>query len=117
MSGNLNKREPFSRIKGMWIFAMFDLPVYNKAKRKEYSRFRKLLLCEGFSMLQYSVYARYCLSREKSAVFCKRIQGHLPSDGQVRLMHITDKQFSEMLVYYGRKRKKPEKKPEQLLLL
>jgi len=30
---------------------------------------------------------------------------------------VTDKQFSDMLVFYGKKKKKPEKKPEQIMLL
>jgi len=48
----------------MWLFAMFDLPVTDKALKKAYARFRKLLLSQGFSMLQFSVYARHCVSEE-----------------------------------------------------
>ncbi len=44
----------------MWLLAMFDLPVTTRKARKRYAEFRKLLLQEGFSMLQFSVYARYC---------------------------------------------------------
>ncbi|HHT9133449.1 MAG TPA: CRISPR-associated endonuclease Cas2, partial [Candidatus Avalokitesvara rifleensis] len=49
----------FSEYRAMWLFAMFDLPVDTKKARREYTRFRKALLTEGFTMLQYSVYARY----------------------------------------------------------
>lgn len=40
----------------MWVFAMFDLPVDSKDARRQYSRFRKELLKQGFMMLQYSGY-------------------------------------------------------------
>ena len=101
----------------MWLFAMFDLPVKSKIKRREYSKFRTCLLEEGFSMLQYSVYAKYCNSRENSVVYQNRLKGILPSSGQVRLLCVTEKQFGDMLIYYGKSKKKPEKIPAQILLL
>ncbi len=47
----------------MWVVVMFDLPVDTKKARREYTRFRKKLLRDGFMMLQYSVYARHCASK------------------------------------------------------
>src|SRR5690606_25570553 len=52
------RRLPLSEYEGMWLFAMFDLPVVTKTDRRNYARFRKKLLEEGFMMLQFSVYAR-----------------------------------------------------------
>ena len=43
----------------MWVVAMFDLPVETQQNRRDYARFRKALLKDGFMMLQFSVYARY----------------------------------------------------------
>ncbi|MGH9455773.1 MAG: CRISPR-associated endonuclease Cas2, partial [Terriglobia bacterium] len=43
-----------SGYRAMWLFAMFDLPVDEKELRREYTQFRKGLLREGFTMLQYS---------------------------------------------------------------
>lgn len=100
----------------MWLFVIFDLPVLEKDQRRAYTRFRKKLIAEGFSMLQYSVYARYSTSRENSETYAKRIKKMIPEEGQVRLVSITDKQFGDMEVYYGRIRNKPEEPPEQLLL-
>ena len=37
-----------SEYRSMWLFAMFDLPVKTKQQRRAYSRFRNLLLQEGF---------------------------------------------------------------------
>ena len=44
----------------MWLFCFFDLPVKTKAERKAATQFRKLLLGDGFNMLQLSVYIQCC---------------------------------------------------------
>lgn len=100
----------------MWLFAMFDLPVDDKEARRRYTRFRKALLKEGFTMLQYSVYARYCACEDASQGFRRRIRKVLPPDGHVRLISITDRQFARMEVFFGKKRSSPEAKPDQLQL-
>lgn len=99
----------------MWLFAMFDLPVTTKDARKAYTNFRKALISEGFSMLQFSVYARYCASEDRSYVFKRRLQPLFPPEGQVRLMAVTDHQFGKMEVFGGRKKLEPEAKPDQML--
>lgn len=106
----------FSKIENMWIFAMFDLPTNNKQEKAEHAKFRKFLLSIGFTRLQYSVYAKFCLDRENSVKYYKWIEKALPPKGNVRLLMTTDKQFSEMVNFYGKERKNVEKKPEQLLL-
>lgn len=102
--------------RSMWIFALFDLPVKAKRDRKEYARFRKLLLGEGFTMLQFSVYARHCASEETATSFAGRLSNQLPPHGQVRLLTVTDRQFAKMEVYAGGKRGETEEPPAQLLL-
>lgn len=100
----------------MWLFAMFDLPVDKPELRKEYSQFRKALLKEGFTMLQYSVYVHYVASEEAEEVFRRRVREELPSHGQVRLVSITDRQFGKMEIFVGKKREKTEDPPHQLML-
>jgi len=100
----------------MWVVAMFDLPTDTKPARKAYARFRKHLLSDGFTMLQYSVYARPCASRESAEVHVGRVKAHLPPDGEVRILPITDKQFERMQVFWGKRRKPPEAAPSQLQL-
>lgn len=48
-----------SEYRGVWLVAMFDLPVDTKEARRHYTQFRNALLKQGFTMLQFSVYARY----------------------------------------------------------
>lgn len=97
----------------MWMFAMFDLPVDTKEHRKEYAQFRKLLLKLGFTMLQFSVYAKH-LPSEDAAMHLGNIVGlAVPPRGQVRLLTVTDRQFGKMDVYSGKKRTQTEEAPEQ----
>ncbi|MCL4113236.1 UNVERIFIED_CONTAM: hypothetical protein GTU68_052586 [Idotea baltica] len=100
----------------MWLFAMFDLPVTTKEARREYSKFRNLLLDEGFGQLQYSIYARYCGSDNQTETYRRRMRIRLPSDGHIRLLSVTDRQFGKMEVFRGSKRVDTENKPTQLQL-
>lgn len=67
-------------------------------------------------MVQYSVYTKFCSSRESGEKYYRHIKAVLPPEGEVRIMMITDKQFEEMAVFYGLEKKEVENKPEQLLL-
>lgn len=100
----------------MWLFVMFDLPVKTKRERKRYADFRKLLVASGFSMLQFSVYARCCASEEIGKRFSSVIQKHLPPAGHVRVLMVTDRQFGKMENYVGRKPQANESAPRQLEL-
>ncbi|MCD6357004.1 MAG: CRISPR-associated endonuclease Cas2 [Thermoproteales archaeon] len=109
------KRRNISEYRGMWLFVMFDLPTDTKEARKNYADFRKSLISNGFSMLQFSVYARYFSSEESSKIYRKRIRAIIPPSGQVRLITVTDRQFGKMEVFYGKTRRQPENPPEQLM--
>ncbi len=100
----------------MWVMCLFDLPVQTKQQRKEYTRFRAGLRDGGFLMLQYSVYARPCPNEENARVHFARVRAILPPEGEVRLLILTDLQFSRMKVFYGRRDRPLEKQPAQLTL-
>ncbi len=100
----------------MWIVAMFDLPMHDKALKKAYARFRRSLLKAGFARMQFSVYIRHCASPDNAAVHAERVKAAVPDDGEVRLIQVTDKQFERMQVFWGKKRKEPEAPPAQLEL-
>jgi len=104
----------FGGLQTMWIIVMFDLPTDTKPARKEYTRFRKSLLEDGFTMMQYSVYMRHSSSDENAVVHALRVKAQLPDDGEVRIIKITDKQFGRIDVFYGNKRKPIEQAPIQL---
>jgi CRISPR-associated protein Cas2 len=95
---------------------MFDLPVDTRRARKEYARFRKFLLQDGFRRMQFSVYLRHCPSEENALVHIQRVSAAVPPDGEVRILTITDKQFERMRIFWGKKRRQPESPGRQLEL-
>jgi CRISPR-associated protein Cas2 len=116
MAARVAVTAPNSGYKAVWLFAMFDLPVRTKAQRKRYTQFRKHLLYQGFCMLQYSVYARHCPTEDSAEHYRGRVASELPSEGQVRLLSVTDRQFGKMKVYVGDSSVAPEPAPVQLML-
>ncbi|MBX3435200.1 MAG: CRISPR-associated endonuclease Cas2 [Pirellulales bacterium] len=100
----------------MWALVLFDLPTDTKQARREYALFRKKLLTDGFTQMQYSVYARPCASKETLAVHVQRVERSLPPDGEVRILELTDKQFERMRIFWGKRRKQTETPPCQLEL-
>lgn len=86
----------------MWVVVMFDLPTETKVDRKRYAKFRKQILDDGFSMFQFSMYLRHCMSRENALVHTQRVKKILPSKGHVGILCITDKQFGQMEIFRGK---------------
>ena len=106
----------FSEYRIMWLLVFFDLPTETKKERKAAADFRKQLLKDGFTMFQFSVYVRHCASRENAAVHQRRVKAALPEYGQVGLMTITDKQFSEIELFIAQKPHEPNAPGQQLEL-
>lgn len=102
--------------RAMWVLVMFDLPTDTKQARRDYTLFRKMLIADGFTQMQYSVYARHCPSKENAEVHTARVERNLPPDGEVRVLTITDKQFERMQIFWGKARKPPEEAPCQMEL-
>lgn len=100
----------------MWLFVFFDLPVETKKARKAATRFRKDIMKDGFTMMQFSVYIRHCPSGENAEVHTKRVQKAIPEKGQVSIVRITDKQYGEIVNYWGKEEKPLDPGPQQLEL-
>lgn len=100
----------------MWLFVFFDLPTETKTDRKNASRFRLSLLKDGFTMMQYSVYIRHCASSESADVHEKRIYDILPPYGKVSVLRITDKQFGNIMNFWGKAEVPKTPPPMQLEL-
>ena len=110
------KGQLLSAYRSLWLIAMFDLPVETPTNKRDYTRFRKALLKDGFMMLQFSIYARYLPSEEAADSHRSTIRAVIPPLGQVRLMTVTDQQFGKMEVFYGRKPVSVWSSPLDLLL-
>ena len=107
----------FGGAETVWIIVLFDLPTDSAQSRRQYTRFRKLLLNDSFSMMQYSVYMRHCASDENAVIHVDRVKAALPPNGEVRIIKITDKQFGRIEVYFGKRRRQVEQAPAQLEFL
>ena len=100
----------------MWVLVFFDLPTETRKERKSATKFRKNLLDDGFAMFQFSIYMRFCASRENADVHTKRVRNILPEKGKIGIMQITDKQFGMMEIFYGKKEVEKEAPVQQLEL-
>lgn len=106
----------FSEYRVMWILVLFDLPTETKKDKKAYALFRKNLQRDGFTMFQFSIYVRHCASQENAAVHIRRVKSFLPEYGNVGIICITDKQFANIELFYGKKPLPPEAPGQQLEL-
>ncbi|MDF1573468.1 MAG: CRISPR-associated endonuclease Cas2 [Bacteroidales bacterium] len=100
----------------MWVFVFFDLPTDTKKERRDYTRFRKKLQKDGFSMLQFSIYTRHSSSRENATIHMKRVKAFLPPKGEIIMFTMTDKQYGAMEFFRGPKVAKAPDTPKQLEL-
>ena len=101
----------------MRMIVLFDLPVTTKAKMRAANQFRQFLLKDGYQMLQLSIYTRIIKGRDALEKHHKRLVAHLPEEGSIRCLSITEKQFASMEILVGEK--KPQEKnvnSNQLLL-
>ncbi len=85
----------------MRILVFFDLPVMTKAERRAATQFRKFLIQDGYHMVQYSVYARVCNGTDSVEAHRRRLKLALPGRGAVRMMSVTEKQFSGIEILVG----------------
>lgn len=78
-----------------WLLVMFDLPVLTKKQRKAATDFRNGLIDDGYFMVQFSVYARACIDLERMEKHRDRLKGFVPDAGNVRILFLTDWQWTK----------------------
>ena len=100
----------------MWVMVLFDLPTETKKERKICADFRKKLLKDGFTMFQFSIYLRHCPSKDNADVHIKRVKLELPPHEHIGILCITDKQFGDMELFYGKKPAEKQGMAQQLEL-
>ena len=105
----------------MRILVMFDLPTGTQQEKKEYAKFRKFLLKDGFLMEQFSVYSRMTIDRDNLNTHIKRIEANLPPAGSVQVLQVTEYQFERRQILVSplkptNTKKEIDKQPSQLTL-
>lgn len=98
----------------MWSMVMFDLPVTGKAQQREANRFRNALLDSGYTMLQFSVYVRFLPAGGQNHATISRIKRELPHGGEVRIYHLTDRQWSTAFRFVSAVQQEADTTPTQL---
>ena len=87
----------------MRLIVMFDLPVITYKERKIATSFRKFLLDDGYIMMQFSVYSRICKNNDDLQKHINRLKIHSPKNGNIRMLQITEKQYSNIIMFAGSK--------------
>lgn len=80
----------------MRMLVFFDLPTETDADRRAYRRFRKLLVRNGFLMLQESVYCKLLLNATAQTAMAEQLRKNRPTKGIVQMLTVTEKQFAKM---------------------
>jgi len=90
-----------SNYRNMRVLVLFDLPSVEKEEKRIYAKFRKELIKDGFTMMQFSIYMRFCRNVQDSNKHIEKIRNLSPKDGHIRILSITEHQYEEMIVVIG----------------
>lgn len=97
---------------------MFDLPTETSTHRRNYRKFRKFLIQNGYSMMQYSIYTKIILNRPVLNYQKKKLQQNVPPEGYVDTLIVTEKQFVNMEMFGGDgKRSDQENSTKRMIVL
>lgn len=101
----------------MRVIVMFDLPVLTDSERRDYTKFRKYLIKNGFLMMQESIYSKLAQNQTASDLIVENIKKNKPSKGIVQVMKITEKQYSKIECIVGETNKEVIDSDERLIIL
>lgn len=101
----------------MRLIVFFDLPVGTSAERREYSRFRKFLVKNGFIMMQESVYAKIVLNGTAGNAVRESVRKNKVRNGNIQMLLITEKQFASIEYVSGKRQTEIVDGDERLVLI
>lgn len=78
----------------VWTVVIFDLPTTSADARSAATRFRHLLYDLGFFRIQLSIYVRYLPNATASGSLKEAIRQGVPTVGDVRILRLTDAQWT-----------------------
>ena len=97
----------------MRVIVMFDLPVLTAQERRDYTRFRKHLLKNGFLMMQESIYCKLAQNTTAADGIVESIR----EKGLIQVMKVTEKQYSKIECIIGEKQNEVLDSDERLIIL
>jgi len=85
----------------MRLIVMFDLPTETSADRRNYRKFRKFLIQNGYSMMQYSIYSKIILNRSVLDFQRVKLKQNAPKKGYIETLIVTENQYVNIEVITG----------------
>ena len=101
----------------MRVIVFFDLPVTTPAERREYARFRRLLIKSGFLMMQESVYSKLAPNLSVAEAIVGQVRKGRPAAGLVQMLTVTEKQYSGIELVLGESRSEVLADDRKLVIL
>ena len=101
----------------MRLLVFFDLPSTTSSDRREYRKFRKYLISNGYIMLQESVYCKLALNSTAADSLSSNLKKQKPPEGVVQMLVVTEKQYSKMEFIIGSNTSQVIDSTERLIVL
>ncbi|MCM1350667.1 MAG: CRISPR-associated endonuclease Cas2 [Prevotella sp.] len=79
----------------------FDLPTLTAIDQRNYRKFVKEIKKLGFYMIQESVYVKMSIDYQVMESMIKRVKSIVPSKGNIMVLSVTEKQFSQLKILVG----------------
>jgi len=96
---------------------MFDLPMQSPSEKREYTKFRKQLIKNGFLMMQESIYCKLAQNTSAGELIIENIRKNKPENGLVQVMSITEKQYSKIEYIIGKRCSEVLDSDERLVII
>lgn len=101
----------------MRVLVFFDLPTLTGEDRRNYRKFRKGLIRNGFYMLQESVYCRMVVNQSAEKNLRDAVKRMKPPEGFVMMLSVTEKQFSKADYVVGSSKSNVIDSDERIIIL
>ena len=79
----------------MRILVMLN-PTNKRGTKTAYTAFRKLLTSDGYVLWGAEIYMRVVTNRKSADIHIRRLQNSHPDTGLIRILRLTEKQFSSI---------------------
>ena len=106
-----------TRDRVMRTIVFFDLPNIYLKDKKNYLKFRKYLLSEGFIMMQESIYSKIVMNSQQSTLLLDRLRKQAPKKGLIQVLTITERQYSQIEYIIGENQSKIINTEDRLVVL
>lgn len=101
----------------MRMIVMFDLPTETSTDKRNYRKFRKFLIKNGYSMMQYSVYSKIILNRTVLNYQKIKLKQNAPSKGYVDVLIVTENQYANIETIIGDKERTIQENSTKRMLI